>query len=135
MTDFATGEIFGSPGCWPNRIPNRGLTIASKPVSPRNQEKDRCWMQELLPTYSDTHHKLNRALAHLAGAQKLYSRTELIRLVKRMYPELTKEDLKPQKHCLNYTASANCPCSQTGAPCLSSLNGLTAACAFAYGRP
>ncbi len=70
-------------------------------------------MQEPLSAYSESHQKLVRALSALAGNQQSYSRQELVRLVRRKYPELNKNDIKPQKHCLNYEATSACECSQT----------------------
>ncbi|PKL77922.1 MAG: hypothetical protein CVV27_04305 [Candidatus Melainabacteria bacterium HGW-Melainabacteria-1] len=72
-------------------------------------------MQEPLPTYSETHQKLVRALAHLAGSQQSYSRPELVRLVRRKYPELSKVDIKPQDHCFNHGSSTSCSCSRSEA--------------------
>lgn len=76
-------------------------------------KKDLSRMQDPLTTYSETHHKLARALAPLAGNQQSYSRQELLRLARRKYPELNKGDIKPQKHCLNPGSPSNCPCSQS----------------------
>lgn len=70
-------------------------------------------MHEPLSAYSESHQKLVRALSSLAGNQQSYSRQELVRLVRRKYPELNKNDIKPQKHCLNYEATSACDCSQT----------------------